>query len=146
MVFTAAITVRFAHVDAAGIVFYPRYIEMLNEVVERWFDEALKTSFHKLHVRQGRGAPARHLEFEFLKASRLGDVLRFELTVVKVGTTSVNLAVTGKCKGQERTRARLTLVYASLDPLKPLPWPKALRSRMAKFAVAAKTRGAPKPV
>jgi acyl-CoA thioesterase FadM len=33
--------IRFQHIDYAGIVFYPRFLEMLNGLVEDWFEEAL---------------------------------------------------------------------------------------------------------
>ena len=34
--------IRFKHVDYAGIVFYPRFLEMLNDLVEDWFEEVIK--------------------------------------------------------------------------------------------------------
>jgi hypothetical protein len=37
--FTKQEKVRFQHVDYAGIVFYPRFLEMLNCLVEDWFEE-----------------------------------------------------------------------------------------------------------
>ena len=49
-VFTTERRVRFADCDAAGIVFFPRYFEMLNGVVEDWFAGPLQTSFRELHV------------------------------------------------------------------------------------------------
>ena len=36
-VFETVIPVRFQHCDPAGIVFYPRYLEMINQTVEEWF-------------------------------------------------------------------------------------------------------------
>ena len=35
------VLVQFAHCDPAGIVFYARYFEIINEVVEDWFEDAL---------------------------------------------------------------------------------------------------------
>ena len=43
-------TVRFQHCDPAGIVFYPRYYEMLNLTVERFFERQLGYSFNRLHT------------------------------------------------------------------------------------------------
>ena len=34
-----SLPIRFRHCDAAGIVFYPRYFEMMNDLVEDWFAE-----------------------------------------------------------------------------------------------------------
>ncbi len=134
MAFTAPITVRFNHVDAAGIVFYPRYYEMLNEVVERWFDEGLGTSFRDLHLVQKVGMPARTIAVDFLKASRLGDVLTFDLQVRKVGRSSLSLKIGASCNGEQRLSADLTLVCVSLSPLAAIPIPAALRERMGSFA------------
>ena len=50
--FTKQEKVRFQHVDYAGIVFYPRFLEMLNCLVEDWFEEALDRPFSKIHEGQ----------------------------------------------------------------------------------------------
>ena len=42
------VLVRFAHCDPGGIVFYARYFEMINGVVEDWFEDALEASFSGL--------------------------------------------------------------------------------------------------
>ncbi|CPO21707.1 4-hydroxybenzoyl CoA thioesterase [Bordetella pertussis] len=34
--FVSEVEVRFRHCDPAGIVFYPRYFEMINDFVEEW--------------------------------------------------------------------------------------------------------------
>ena len=47
--FTKQEKVRFKHVDYAGIVFYPRFLEMLNDLVEDWFEEAFDRPFSKIH-------------------------------------------------------------------------------------------------
>ena len=50
MSYTRPIRIEFNHCDPAGIVFYPRYVEMLNDVVEHWFQHALGCSFAQLHL------------------------------------------------------------------------------------------------
>lgn len=137
MSFSARITVRFNHVDAAGIVFYPRYYEMLNETIERWFEEGLGTSFRELHLVQNRGMPARNIAVDFIKASRLGDVLTFNLTVKKIGASSVSLEIRCVCAGEERLAANIVLVCVALSPFAAAPLPTALRERMTAFAAAA---------
>lgn len=136
MTFSTEITVRFAHVDAAGIVFYPRYLEMVNETVERWFEEALGTSFAELHVSRRHGTPTKRITVDFLKPSRLGDVLTFTLTVLKVGRSAFDIAVDCTCAGEARFKADATLVYTSLEPLASVPLPDDLRRRMMAFTVA----------
>ena len=35
------IQIEWGHCDPAGIVFYPRYVELCNEMVEDWFADGL---------------------------------------------------------------------------------------------------------
>ena len=86
--FSKTETIRFKHVDFAGIVFYPRFLEMLNDLVEDWFTEALDRPFSKMHE-HGKGIPTVDLNVRFLKAARIGDTLEKSLWVKKVGGASV---------------------------------------------------------
>ncbi|GIL39676.1 acyl-CoA thioesterase [Roseiterribacter gracilis] len=135
MSFTTDITVRFAHVDAAGIVFFPRYFEMVNQTVEEWFEAELGTSFHQLHLEGEHGVPAVRIETDFVKASRLGDRLRFALDVTSIGRSRVDLRIVVSCRGEERVRIRLVVAFVSLEPLQSCPIPDALRAAMEKFLV-----------
>ena len=42
--------VLFKHCDPAGIVFFPRYFEMMNDCVETFFDEALGIPVSYTHL------------------------------------------------------------------------------------------------
>ena len=79
--------IRFKHVDYAGIVFYPRFLEMLNDLVEDWFEEALDRPFSKIH--ETNGIPTVDLKVQFKKAARLGEILTKKLWVQNLGSASV---------------------------------------------------------
>ena len=79
--------IRFQHVDYAGIVFYPRFLEMLNCLVEDWFEEALDRPFSKMH--ETNGIPTVDLKVQFKKAARLGEVLSKKLWVKNLGGASI---------------------------------------------------------
>lgn len=79
--------IRFKHVDYAGIVFYPRFLEMLNDLVEDWFEEALDRPFSKIH--ETNGIPTVDLKVQFKKAARLGEILTKKLWVQNLGGASV---------------------------------------------------------
>jgi len=85
--FTKQEKIRFKHVDYAGIVFYPRFLEMLNDLVEDWFEEALDRPFSKIH--ETNGIPTVDLKIQFKKPARLGEVLTKKLWVIKLGSASV---------------------------------------------------------
>lgn len=130
-VFETTSLVRFAHVDAAGIVFYPRYFEMLNGAVEDWCDRALGASFHTLHVVRKIGVPTVKLQVEFSAPSRLGDELTISIVPVRLGRSSCELDVRFTCNAEERLRAQVTLVCMDLTTHRATAWPDDLRPRIA---------------
>ena len=85
--FTKQEKVRFQHIDYAGIVFYPRFLEMLNCLVEDWFEEALDRPFSKMH--QTNGIPTVDLKIQFKNAARLGEILTKKLWVKELKNSSI---------------------------------------------------------
>lgn len=79
--------IRFRHTDFAGIVFYPRFLEMLNDLVEDWFGEALDRPFSKIH--ETNGIPTVDLKIQFKNAARIGETLTKKLWVKELKSSSV---------------------------------------------------------
>ncbi len=79
--------IRFKHIDYAGIVFYPRFLEMLNDLVEDWFEEALDRPFSKMH--EANGIPTVDLKIQFKNAARLGEILSKKLWVKELKNSSI---------------------------------------------------------
>jgi 4-hydroxybenzoyl-CoA thioesterase len=132
-VFEIEETVRFAHCDPAGIVFFPQYLVMLNTLHERWFSEALGVPYHDYIARRRLGVPTVRLECDFTAVSRHGDVLRQRLAVAKLGRSSIELAVEFRCDDELRARFRQVLVCTSLDTHKPHAIPDDLRAPMQRY-------------
>ncbi len=122
MAFEIPITVRFGHCDPAGIVFYPRYMEMVNLVVETWFDERLGFSFNQLHVEEKVGVPTVHIESNFYHPSRLEDKLTLHLAIQAMGDTSITLGITIKAADELRAAVTVTLVLIDLPRVKSIAW------------------------
>ncbi|TBX14721.1 acyl-CoA thioesterase [Nioella sediminis] len=116
--------VLFKHCDPAGIVFYPRYFEMLNDCVEAFFDEVLGLPFETLHATGG--VPTAEITTRFLAPSRHGDHLTIALTVTRVGQSSLGLMFTADCGDETRFTARSTLVLLGENG-RPRPWPEGVR-------------------
>jgi len=128
MSFKVRTQVRFAHIDAAGIVFYPRYFEMLNGAVEDWFDQDLGCHFAVLHKERGLGVPTVHLETDFVAACELGEWVDIVLTVERLGEKSVTLAFAFSVAGARRLGGKVVLVCMELGAKRSLPWPEDLRA------------------
>jgi 4-hydroxybenzoyl-CoA thioesterase len=130
MSFITRTKVRFADVDPAGIVFYPRYFEMLNGAVEDWFETELGLSFKDMHLGQRMGTPTVKLEAQFMAPSELGDDLTIAIDVREVGRTSCAITVLFSGADRDRLRVEVVLVCMDLDAQKSMPWPDAVRERM----------------
>ena len=134
--YEAEIPVRFADCDAAGIVFYPRYLEMFNGLVENWFRDELQCSFTEIVTNRGWGLPTVHLEVDFVAPSRFDETLSAKLTVRRVGTTSMGLEILFRGPDNvDRVRGKVVLVLIDRAKLRAIPWPSELRERIVTFQV-----------
>jgi 4-hydroxybenzoyl-CoA thioesterase len=138
MAFETTTEVRFAHVDAAAIVFYPRYFEMLNAAVEDWCAQALGLDFLTMHNRLGIGVPTVKMDAEFVRPSILGDRLTIRLQALKVGRTSCEFSYEFSGDDGLRLKGSAVLVCMNLQEQRSQPWPDVMRENlMADLAHAA---------
>ena len=131
--FEAIKQIRFHHCDPAGIVFYPQYFVLMNELVEDWFNQGLGVDFARFHVEGRHGIPMVHIECDFLAPSTVGEMLRFRLSVQRIGASSLTLGVEVEAGGETRVRATLVVVQASLDTRQAVPIAAEFREKLARF-------------
>lgn len=133
MIFERKKLIRFHHCDPAGIVFYPQYLVLCNELVEDWFDDGIGVDFYELHGVMRRGIPMRHLEADFLAPSKHSDELSFSLWVERIGGTSMVLRIAAEKDGKVRFKAKQTVVWTDLEHVRPQPIEDAWRERFARY-------------
>jgi len=131
--FSRARKIRFAHTDAAGIAFYPRYVGMINDFIEDWFGDGLGFDFKHLHIDEKRAVPTVHIEADFVGASRMHDELAFNLNVTKIGTSSIHLKIWATSGGEDRFRMTFVIAHMDMETGKSLPWPGDMRAAMEKW-------------
>jgi len=73
--------VRFSHCDPAGIIFYPQYFMLAHDCKEDWFREGVRYPFEQMITADRRGFPIVKLDAQFMRPSRLGEELSFEVGV-----------------------------------------------------------------
>ncbi|MGC2696274.1 MAG: thioesterase family protein [Candidatus Angelobacter sp.] len=136
--FQTRVLVRFSDCDPAGIVFYPRYLEMFNNLVEDWCREGWRYGFDEIVMKQGWGLPTVRLEVDFLAPSRLGELLTAALFVCKLGNSSIHaqIVLTGPDQSP-RVRGNVVLVLIDRRDGKSRPFPEPLRDRIASFLMPA---------
>jgi 4-hydroxybenzoyl-CoA thioesterase len=135
--FKTQILVRFADCDPAGMAFYPRLLEMFNNLVEDWCSAGLNFSFDDIVIQRGWGLPTVHLEADFIAPCRLGEVLTAKLFVRSVGTSSISADIVLCGPDQtDRVRGKVVLVLMNRQARRAMPLPDALRSSIAAFVVS----------
>lgn len=134
---TMPIQVLFRHCDPAAIVFYPRYVELVHDVVENWFNNGLQISYYTLHGERGLGIPTVNLQVDFKAPSRLGEQLTGKLKVLKLGRTSMqlNVQLCGPDDGV-RVDAKATVVFVTVENISPLEIPADFRERITPYLVS----------
>lgn len=125
--------IRFSYCDPAGIVYFPKFFDLINSFVEDWFADGLGVSYAELIMRRRLGTPTVNIQCEFVKPCRYGEILTLELRVAKLGRSSFQLAVEGKVLGEIRWHARHLLCFMSNDSYRAVPIPEPLRAKMEKF-------------
>ena len=111
--------VEWADADVAGIIFYPRYFEMLNSVIDEWFEVELGASFAGLISDHNVGSPMGEVQTRFSGACMLGDVIEFELEVAQI--------------------SRATHICARRDISKAAHWPLHVREKLSRHSIGGRT-------
>lgn len=121
--FTYRQQVLFKHCDPAGIVFYPRYFEMMNDCIEAFFAEMVHWPFQDMHPTDA--VPTASIATRFRAPSRHGDALVLSLEIVKLGRSSLELVITASCDSEIRFQTTATIVHTHDG--RSAPWPEKIR-------------------
>lgn len=129
--FTQRHRVRFSECDPAGIVFYPQYFVMFNNLLEAWIDGLLPEGFAGYIGKCRFGLPTVRLEADFRSISRMGDDVELCLEVIRLGGKSLtlSLACTGS-DGEIRMSVTQVLVATSLETHRAIDIPVMLREAL----------------
>ena len=82
--------IRFQEIDAAGIIFYPRILEMFHDAYAA-FLASVGTPLRDVMTRTTWLAPVRHAEADYFKPLRLGDEIAVEICRAHVTETEATL-------------------------------------------------------
>jgi len=135
--FERPLRIRFAHCDPAGIVFFPQYLVMVNNLVEDWVSDALGVPYAELLGRRRTGLPTVSLQCEFTAISRMGDDVVLGLSIERLGAKSLTLQIGCRCGDEQRMVVRQVLVFTSLDTHLAIEIPSDLRSAIERFTSKA---------
>ncbi len=122
--------VLFRHCDPAGIVYSPRYFEMVNDCVEVFFDEVLGAPFEE--VDRAGGVPTAQINTKFLAPSRHSDDLTLALSAERIGTTSFTYTLGTRSGDETRFECKATIINVGQD-LRPAAWAADVKTKLLQF-------------
>ena len=125
--FKTSILVRFGDLDPAGIAYYPNLVNFLHEAFEDFFAGHVGRPYPEA-FRDGLGFPTVKVEMEFLSPVHYGDHVDIDVTVERVGRSSVRIRYDGSVAGRPVFQARNTMVAVDMPTFRPTPLPDALRA------------------
>jgi 4-hydroxybenzoyl-CoA thioesterase len=104
--FTFAQPVRFADVDHAGIVYYPRFFHYFHLAFEElWRARMGARAYSELIDRDRVGFPCVHADCDFVSPLRFGDTAEIDVTIAKLGGKSLTFRYRVFRAGEPRTLA-----------------------------------------
>ena len=127
--FTTTRELRFGDCDISGTAYFPSYLNLLNGVNEEFWAH-IGYPWHEIIWKERWGTPTVHLSSDFSSPSFFGEELTFEVTVVKVGRSSVTLHHEISCKGQKRWSSTQVLAASDLDKHISIPWPEKVKAAL----------------
>ncbi len=133
-VFRLSRQVEFNHCDPAGMVFYPRYFEMISATIERFLADAVDYGWSTIDISgNGMGTPMGRIEVRFANPSYLGDWLDLDLTLARLGTASAGFDIRCSCRDETRFDCAATIIHAHTRGGRSAPWPDEIRARMSTY-------------
>ncbi len=133
--FTIDRLLRFGDCDPSGIAYFPSYLNLLNSVVEDFWS-SLGFPMHKFIVDRAMGTPTVQLDCRFTRPTQFGELLHFELKVVSVGRSSLQLEHLISVAGEAKWSAKQVIVCTSLREHCAMPWPDDMRAALQRHCVA----------
>ncbi len=129
MPFQTKRTLAFGDCDISGTAYFPSYLNILNGVNEEfWLN--LGFPWHKTIWEERWGTPTVRITSEFSSPSFFGEELTFDVSVIKVGRSSVTIHHDISCKGQKRWSSTQVLAASDLDKHCSIPWPDDVKAAL----------------
>ena len=134
MAFRSQLKIRFGDIDHAGIVYYPRFLHYFHVALEEFFGQELGIDYPILINEHRIGLPTVHLETDFSRPLRYGDRIEVEVSVSKIGKTSITFGYSVFKQGEDKpwVVGHNVVVCLDMNTFKKIDIPNWLRQRLEK--------------
>jgi 4-hydroxybenzoyl-CoA thioesterase len=124
--------VRFADVDHAGIVYYPRFFHYFHVAFEElWRARMGAHAYRDLLDKQRFGFPAVRAECDFRAPLRFGDTADIALSIARLGEKSIEFRYTVANGDISCAEGRVTCAVVDLDKFRAIALPDPVRTLLA---------------
>lgn len=123
------VRIRFSHLDAAGVVFFPRYFTLAHDLLE---DLVARAGFGwtEWFANPRWIAPLRHVEADYFRPLRGGDVCDATLRLVEMTAHSVTFLCALDREGERAAEMRLVVAFAARESGRKISVPDVVRARL----------------
>jgi len=141
MAFRSQLKIRFGDIDRAGIVYYPRFMHYFHVALEEFFAGELGIEYYDMVETHRIGLPTVHLQTDFSRPFSYGDNIEVEVSVLKVGRSSITFGYRVFKKGETEPRivAHNVTVCLDMDTFKKVEIPTWFRPQLERQLNAAET-------
>ncbi len=132
MSFSTQVKIHFGNIDHAAIGYYTLFIHYFLVALEEFFGQALEVDYPVLIDKHRIGLPTVHLETDFSRPLRYGDLIEVEVSVLNYGKTSITFGyrVFKKGEGEPRIEGHNVTVCLDTNTFKKREIPDWLRQRL----------------
>lgn len=113
-VFRKSLPVRFADVDFARVLYFPRQFHFFHLVMEDFFREVLDIPYAVMLKEDGIGFPTVHLDADFRKPLEFGDEVEISMRIREIGRSRLIFEYEATKKGMVTATCVQTTV--AVDP------------------------------
>ncbi len=128
--FTHHVTVRLRETDAAGVVFFARYFDLLHTAFEAML-EARGLGVGAIIAEGDYALPIVHAECDYGRPLRAGDAVAIHIAAERVGKTSFTLRYTVERGGAAVSRAKTVHVCVDLATGRKRALPEPVTAALA---------------
>ncbi len=137
--FRCDIPIRFGDIDQAGVAYFPTLFNHCHVAFEEFFSRALRIPYPRVLLQEHLGFPTVHIEADFNRALKFGDLLAMEVAILRIGRSSVTFRYRAYVR-RTRTPAfevRSTTVCIDIRTFRSVPVPPRYRKLFLGHVVTA---------
>ena len=127
-VFRKILQVRFADVDFARVLYFPRHFHFLHLVMEDFFREVLDIPYSVVLKEDHVGFPTVRVEADFMAPLEFGDEVEVAMKVKELGRSRVVFGYEVLKAGQVAARCVQTVATIDATAWKPIDLPPKYRA------------------